>query len=56
MSQEALACVGITKAFDGVQVLRDITAKFRVSAVTAVVGENGAGKSTLYKIIARQLF
>ena len=55
MSQEAIECVGITKGFDGVPVLRDITAKFRVSAITAVVGENGAGKATLYKIIAGQL-
>lgn len=49
MSQYAIECTGITKAFDGVPVLRDITAKFAASGVTVLAGENGAGKSTLYK-------
>ena len=55
MSQDAIECAGITKGFDGVPVLRDITAKFTGGAVTVLAGENGAGKSTLYKIIAGQL-
>jgi ribose transport system ATP-binding protein len=55
MSQYAIECTGITKAFDGVPVLRDITAKFAASGVTVLAGENGAGKSTLYKILAGQL-
>jgi ABC-type sugar transport system ATPase subunit len=43
---------GITKSFDGIYVLRDVTVNFRSGEVHSVIGENGAGKSTLLKVMA----
>lgn len=49
-----LACSGISKAFGGVPVLRDISLVLEPGTVTALAGENGAGKSTMMKIAAGQ--
>ncbi|HRV99831.1 MAG TPA: ATP-binding cassette domain-containing protein, partial [Aminobacteriaceae bacterium] len=41
----------VSKAFPGVQALRDVTLQVRPGTVHALMGENGAGKSTLMKCL-----
>ena len=52
---EAIACERLSKGFDGVPVLREISVRFMAGSVNVLAGENGAGKSTLFKLIAGQL-
>lgn len=51
----AIDCRGVSKQYDGIPVLRDVTAKFPAGAVTMLAGENGAGKSTLFRILTGQI-
>ena len=47
-----IAARGISKAFAGVEVLRDVDLDLRAGEIHALLGENGAGKSTFAKIVA----
>ena len=47
-----IAARGISKAFAGVEVLRDVDLDLKAGEIHALLGENGAGKSTFAKVLA----
>ncbi len=51
----AVECRSLSKGFEGVPVLRGVSARFMPGSVNVLAGENGAGKSTLFKLISGQL-
>jgi len=46
---------GVSFSYDGVQAVRDVTAKAESKQLVALTGPNGSGKSTLLKMLARVL-
>jgi branched-chain amino acid transport system ATP-binding protein len=49
---EALRAASVSRAFEGVQALRDVTLELRRREVVGLIGPNGAGKSTLVNVIS----
>ena len=47
-----LSVEGISKAYPGVQALKDVSFTVEAGTVHAIMGENGAGKSTLMQVVA----
>lgn len=49
-----LSVSSLTKSFQGIDLLKDITFKIEEHDKVAIIGVNGAGKSTLLKILTRE--
>jgi ribose transport system ATP-binding protein len=49
---DLLRVENLTKAFSGVEVLKNLSAGIRPGEIMGVIGENGAGKSTFMKLIS----
>ena len=47
-----LELAGVSKSFDDIRVLHDVTLAVRPGEILGLIGENGSGKSTLIKILA----
>lgn len=52
MSSIYIQMKDIHKSYDGVEVLKGVSAEFYGGEVHAIIGSNGAGKSTLMKVLA----
>jgi macrolide transport system ATP-binding/permease protein len=50
-SREVLSLVGISKGWDGRQILQDVQLTVAPAARLVLVGPNGAGKSTIFRLI-----
>jgi len=51
VSDVILECRNISKSYDQIEALKDVSFKLRRGEVLGLVGDNGAGKSTLIKIL-----
>jgi branched-chain amino acid transport system ATP-binding protein len=52
---KVLEIAGLSKHFDGVQAVTDVTFSVDRSAITSLIGPNGAGKSTVLKSVIGML-
>jgi branched-chain amino acid transport system ATP-binding protein len=48
----ALECEGLTKSFEGLDALKEVTFKVEEGQRRAILGPNGAGKTTLFNLIS----
>ncbi len=48
----ALRTIGLTKSFQGLEVLRGVDLSVTSGTLHAVIGPNGAGKTTLFNILS----
>jgi ribose transport system ATP-binding protein len=52
MSEDRLSVHGLSKRYQGIYALKDVSLEFEPGEIHALLGENGAGKSTLCKILS----
>jgi branched-chain amino acid transport system permease protein len=50
-----LSCSGLTRSFDGVRAVDDVSMSFERGRLTGIIGPNGAGKSTALAMLAGTL-
>jgi branched-chain amino acid transport system ATP-binding protein len=50
--EEALRAASVSRAFEGVQALREVTLELHRREVLGLIGPNGAGKSTLVNLLS----
>jgi branched-chain amino acid transport system permease protein len=50
-----LSCSGLSRSFDGVHAVDDVTISFRRGRLTGIIGPNGAGKSTALALLSGTL-
>ncbi|MGH2868956.1 MAG: ATP-binding cassette domain-containing protein, partial [Solirubrobacteraceae bacterium] len=50
-----LECVGLSRSFDGLRAVDDVSMKFERGRLTGIIGPNGAGKSTALAMLAGTL-
>ncbi len=55
IGNEALEIINISKSYENLQVLKNLSLKFEKGEKVAIIGLNGIGKSTLCKILVNEL-
>jgi len=51
-SRPALACIGLTKRFGGLEAVKDVTLDVSEGERRAIIGPNGAGKTTFFSLVS----
>ena len=52
---DVLAVTGLSKSYDGVRALRDVSFGVRAGELVAMIGPNGAGKTTCFNLVNGQI-